>query len=95
MLGDVVMQEVPIYTLGGNVVRINSLADNFLIYCVYNEIYDESLSPSTGTALLSILPGSLLKEKSSLLHHFLSAGRYLYTVSLEIPTHPPFQIGYT
>lgn len=68
------MQEVPIYTLGGNVVRFNSFGRQFSTYCVYNEIYDDSLSPSE-TTLLPILPGSLRKQKSSLLHYFLSAGR--------------------
>lgn len=45
------------------------------IFQVYSDIRDESLTPSPTIDLLSILPGSVKSQKSSLLRFFLSAAR--------------------
>lgn len=62
-----------------------------MIFQVYNEIYDESLTPSPTIALLSILPGSVKSQKVRLfqIFFFSFSCKATYFHILEIHIHAP------
>lgn len=62
------------------------------IFHIYNEIYDESLTPSPKIKLLSSLRGPTKAQKSCLLRFFLSAARQSISRFWKSNTSPPLNL---